>query len=243
MARRGRFVVVDGIDGSGKGTLVSALKRWAIRRKLKVLDLRAYGKWHETLPTPEEVRRYEVVVSAEPTFSLVGRAIREEIVQDNRRLYPAEVVADAFSLDRYVSYQRVILPAIRAGIDVFQERSFTSSVTYQPLQSPSVTVRKLLRLPGNALGLRHAPDLFVVADVEPSVALKRLRGRRGKRDNSIFERLQFLTRLRKQFNSNRLRRLLRRARTKVVYLDTGKSKQESEQEIVRVWELFRQGKL
>lgn len=243
MPRRGTFVVVEGIDGSGKGTLVNVLASWARRQRRKILDLRAYAKRHGTIPEPSETIRYDVILSAEPTFSLVGRAIREEIVRENEREYPPEIVAEAFSLDRYVLYRRVVIPALRAGRTVIQERSFLSSLVYQTVQTKRLTPQALLKLPGNVLASRFPPNLVIVADVDPYVALKRLRGRREKSDESIFERLRFLRKLQQGFSSLWFRRLVAQLGSKLVYLDTDKPMAKTWREVLALWDLFRNRKL
>src|SRR3989339_1426636 len=106
---KGFFVMIDGIDGSGKGTLVQALVLYAWRAdpRRRILDLRSYGNKYHSLPQPSELKNYDIIVSSEPSFSLIGRAIRDEIVHNNKREYSALATAQAFALDRSVLYRRV----------------------------------------------------------------------------------------------------------------------------------------
>jgi len=136
--------MVDGIDGSGKGTIIQHFGQWAKKRKMKVLDLRKYGQKYHSLPDPAELKKYDVILSAEPTFSLIGRAIREELVKDNKRDYSAHATAQAFSLDRYLLYQRIIIPALKLGKHIFQERGVTTSIAYQPLQAEPIYLPEIM---------------------------------------------------------------------------------------------------
>ena len=40
----GGFVIVDGIDGSGKGVMMQSFREWAGEKSLRTLDLREYFK-------------------------------------------------------------------------------------------------------------------------------------------------------------------------------------------------------
>ncbi|MEK7518563.1 MAG: hypothetical protein AAB549_01430, partial [Patescibacteria group bacterium] len=176
MKRKGKFIIVDGIDGSGKGTIVDAYMAWAQAKQLHVFDVRAFAKSNQRLPEPKEWQGSDVLFSAEPTHAGIGHVIREEIVRENARHYSGLETAMAFSLDRHILYQKVILPALARGILVIQERSVSSSIAYQPLQG-SVTLRQLLKLEGNAFTLKHRPDLLLIPVCPVSVCLKRLANR------------------------------------------------------------------
>src|SRR3989338_8440508 len=149
---RGKLVVVDGLDGSGKGVIVDALGCWAEGNGLKGLDLRDGSE----LPEPEALSDYGAILSAEPTFSFVGKAIRDEMVRANNRKYSAMSLAYAFSLDREILYKRIIIPALSAGKHVFQERGVVTSIVYQPVQE-KIQLNEIMKLPGNKLALDYPP--------------------------------------------------------------------------------------
>src|SRR3989344_3024437 len=109
-----RFVMVDGLDGSGKGTIVDGLAEWAEKKAMKILDIRSYCSEKNDFPSDAEINDAEVLISCEPTFCYVGKAIRDELVRANGRQYSAWSLAQAFSLDREILYRRVIIPAVKA---------------------------------------------------------------------------------------------------------------------------------
>lgn len=239
---KNRFVMVDGLDGSGKGTIVDALQRWAELKGMNVLDLRSYCREKNTFPEAEEIIQYDAVVSAEPTFCLVGRAIREELVRATDRHYSAISLAQAFALDREILYKRVLIPAIKAGKYVFQERGISSSLVYQPVQE-HIQLSELIRLAGNRTALQFAPGLFVVATVKPETVINRL-GKRSKKDYSIFDNLGFQRNIDARFRSEWLRQLFEQHGSKVVYLDTDEPKtvDDTQNDAVKVFEQFLAGK-
>src|SRR3989344_6197226 len=194
---KNRFVMVDGLDGSGKGAMVDALQNWAGQKGMKVLDLRSYCQEKNAFPEPEEVLQFDAIVSAEPTFCYVGRAIREELIRATARQYSALSIAHAFALDREILYKRVLIPAIKTGKYIFQERGISSSLVYQPVQE-HIQLSELIRLPGNRTALQFSPALFMVAVVKPETVMRRL-GSREKKDNSIFDSLGFQRKIDERF--------------------------------------------
>lgn len=238
MNKRGKFIMVDGIDGSGKGTIVEELCRLARKDGLQVFDLVAYEKRYHTLPQPEEVRGYDVIRSSEPTHSLVGLAIRNEIVRDNGRDYAGSAVTQAYALDRFLLYKRVIIPALRRGTWVIQERGVTTSLCYQPIQQEPVQLRKILSLEGNRLALRWRPDVVLLTTVDPQEAIRRLRSRSGKQDRAIFERFTFLRKAQRRFISRWFRLLFARRGSIVEHISTDGSLTATKAKAQQLWSTY-----
>jgi dTMP kinase len=218
--------MVDGLDGSGKGTIVDGLAELAESKALKVLDVRKYCREKEEFPSTEEINAADIIVSCEPTYCYVGKAIRDELVRASERTYSAWTLAHAFSLDREILYQRVIIPALKAGKIIFQERGLVSSLVYQPVQE-HIQLSELLKLPGNKLAMQNAPSLLLIAKVSPETVVKRL-GQRAKKDNSIFDNLSFQRKLEERYNSEWLKHLFEQHGSKVDYIDTNEPKTEQD---------------
>ena len=231
---KGKFVMVDGLDGSGKGVAVNALKEWAVSKGMNVLDLREYWKNNEGFP---DIEGYDVIASAEPTFTGTGRKIREELIR-NGSAATAKEVAEAFSEDRKELYEKVIMPARKAGKLIFQERGVITSIVYQPIMGESETdLDFVLNLPGNKLCLDNAPDLLVITVVDPEVVIERL-GKREKDDNAIFEKLEFQKKVKKIYEGNWLKKLFEEKGSKVAYLDTNppSTVEDTKKKIVEIFE-------
>ncbi len=234
----GKFVMVDGLDASGKGTIVRSLGEWATSKGMKVLYFNEFCKEFHRFPETEEIMEYDVLVTDEPTYSYVGQAIREELIKDNGREYSAMTIAQAFALDREILYKRLIIPALKAGKIIFQERGVVSSAVYQPAHG-KIPLSEIINLPGNRLALQHAPNLLIILQVNAEAVIGRL-GARTKKDDAIFENLAFQKKLEERYSSDWLRSLFEQHGSVVKYLDTNPPKtiEESKEEARRIWEEF-----
>jgi len=102
---KGKFVVIEGIDGSGKTTVIKVLK--------KIL----------------ERKRYKVKVTKEPTNGLVGRAIYEYIRKESKRDLIIEALL--FAADRRWHNLKIIIPSLDIYDFVISDRYIFSSLAYQ----------------------------------------------------------------------------------------------------------------
>jgi dTMP kinase len=106
MAKRGVFIVFEGIDGSGKSTHIKALAE----------ELRGRG--------------YSVLQTSEPSKDRIGNFIRRYAERNDSRLTP-ETEALLFAADRFEHVKTVIEPALRRGRIVISDRYLYSSLAYQ----------------------------------------------------------------------------------------------------------------
>jgi len=180
---KGFFIMVDGIDGSGKGTIINIIKDFFEEKGKKVFDLRDYEKEKQDFPEVEDIEEYDVIASVEPSYCLIGKAIRNEIVKNNGRTYSGLTTSYAFALDREILYKKVLLPSLKRGKIVIQERGVITSLVYQPIQLERITLHQIMNIPGNKLALKNAPDLLLITDVKPEVVMARLREREKQEKN------------------------------------------------------------
>lgn len=234
---KGKFIMIDGLDGSGKGTAVSALRDYFEKQGKKIFDLREYWQGTNDIPSVEEVMEYDVICSAEPTFSMVGKVIREEIVRTNQRQYSGMTTAQAFALDREILYKKLIIPAKKAGKIIIQERGVTTSLVYQPVQNEKIQLKEIINIPGNQVAIKNAPDLLIIVKVDPEVAIERLNARE-KKDQAIFENLVFQRKVQYRFESNWLKKLFTHYNSKMLYLDTNPPStiEDTKKKTIQMWE-------
>lgn len=139
----GRFVVLEGGDGSGKSTQLRGLAGW----------LRDQG--------------VEVVETFEPGATDAGAAIRELLLH---RPDPIDPVAEALLMaaDRAQHVATVIGPALARGAWVVSDRFLPSSLVYQGVVR-GLGVDAVAEINRLAVG-GVQPDLVVLLDVSDAVA-------------------------------------------------------------------------
>ncbi len=105
MNKKGVFIVVEGLDGSGKTTQAEILAR-----RLS--------------------KTFNVMLTAEPSRGKIGAFIREGCLYENERL-PTEAEALLFAADRIEHVETELKPALDEGKVVVCDRYIYSSLAYQ----------------------------------------------------------------------------------------------------------------
>jgi dTMP kinase len=152
-AGRGRFITVEGPDGSGKTTAARHLAEW----------LRARGR--------------ETVLTGEPGGTPLGEEVRRLVLHLRDVSDALDPRADAllFAAGRAQHTAQVIRPALARGAWVVCARYLDSSMAYQG-GGYGIDLDELRRLQAFATyGL--LPDLTVLLDVPVEVGLDRTRRR------------------------------------------------------------------
>ncbi len=238
---RSKFVVVDGIDGVGKGVFLSTLLEEAQKEGKAIFDAHPFWKEHNYHPSLSEIQSmYQVLHTSEPTFAGIGRYIREELIAKNARRYSPEAVAEAYALDRHILYEQLVLPALDAGIDVFQSRSFSTSIVYQRQSALDegriFDIASIMSIPGNAFCAAHPMDYMLVPTIADAEEALRRAQTREKEDNCRFENLDFQLKIKKQYESEEFQRVFRDLGVPLIYLDAGKSIDFSRQQATAFYE-------
>ena len=102
---KGAFIVIEGLDGSGKTT----------QAKLLAATLR---------------KNRETVFTAEPSQGKIGKFIRSRILYGEKRVQTS-IEALLFAADRIDHIQKEVAPAISRGSVVVSDRYLYSSLAYQ----------------------------------------------------------------------------------------------------------------
>lgn len=169
---RGRFIVFEGIDGSGKTT----------QARLLAKRLEENGK--------------KVVMTAEPTDLPTGRALREAL---GGKVKKSECeMAVLFVEDRIahnIAPDSGIEALLEAGAWVICDRYYYSTLAYQG-QSTDYAWVKSMNLDCPQI---RKPDLCIYVDLLPEQSLERIR--KGRESVEIYENIETLSRVREQFLS------------------------------------------
>lgn len=156
----GKFISLEGPDGSGKSSVIKELKK----------QLNDLG--------------YEVVTTREPGGSPIAERIREVILDVNNTAMDAKTEALLFAASRRQHLVETILPALEEGKIVLSDRFIDSSIAYQGV-ARGIPAEDIWAI--NQFGIEdHMPDLTLLIDVSAEVGLERIYKARGQRQ---FDRL------------------------------------------------------
>lgn len=167
---RGKFIVFEGIDGSGKSTQAKKLKEY----------LESQGK--------------ECTSTFEPTYGQIGEFLHK-ILSGSEKADP-RVIAALFAADRLdhiLNQADGIKKQLDEGKYVICDRYYLSSFAYQGSEVPLDWVIELNREARAEL----KPDITILVDIPPEVSLERIK--KGRESFEIYENLQRLTAVRENY--------------------------------------------
>jgi len=146
---RGKFIVFEGLDGSGKSTQVNKLKL-----RLDSLNIKCH-------------------FTREPSDSIPGGIIRSAITK--KAVLEEETVALLFIADRIEHITNDILPFLNKGIHVISDRYYLSNIAYQGV---SMKLETLINLNNMMIMNKLRPDVTFYLDTPPEECIKRLENER-----------------------------------------------------------------
>ena len=166
---KGRFITVEGIEGTGKSTNIHFLASLI------------------------EAAGYDVLQTREPGGSPIAEQIRQLILDHDQELMPPITELLLFFAARSLHLQNKILPALKEGKWVLCDRFADASYAYQGV-GRKLGVKRVERLKEWVLdGLE--PDLTVLLDAPAEIGMSRAAAR-GEGDRMDNETLVFYQRVR-----------------------------------------------
>ena len=110
---KGKFIVIEGIDGCGKTTQIDEISRW--------------------LPTSGLMgEESKLIKTREPGGSLLGKKLRNLILENNKNNKPSSLAELLlYSADRAEHVSKIISPALAKGDWVVSDRFSDSTLAYQ----------------------------------------------------------------------------------------------------------------
>ncbi len=174
--RRGKFIVLEGGEGSGKGTAIDFLK--------------------ERCAT--EFPGKEFVFTREPGGTEYGEELRGALLSPaNKGKVTALSELLTFCAIRANHCDLLIRPALDAGKIVVCDRFYHSTIAYQIYGRDRKELRPVFErinsyaIGGNGKGGGLEPDLVIFLDVEPEIGLERIQRRKGELTRFDQEKLMF----------------------------------------------------
>lgn len=118
---KGRFIVLEGIDGSGTTTQAERLRAFL------------------------ESRGHDVHLTRQPSTGIIGKQVRAFLAKQEGTSVNWEMLALLFAADRLHHWQTEIEPALNDGKTVISDRYVLSSLVYQGDDCPEEWVREINR--------------------------------------------------------------------------------------------------
>ena len=110
---KGKFIVIEGIDGCGKTTQIDEISKWLPNSGLME-------------------KNSKLITTREPGGSLLGKKLRDLILDNNKNNKPsylAELLL--YSADRAEHVSKIISPALKKKDWVLSDRFSDSTLAYQ----------------------------------------------------------------------------------------------------------------
>jgi len=142
-----RFIVLEGLDGSGKSTQLSLLSHKMTKQ----------GLLH--------------IATRQPSDGPAGTLVREALYTNAME---NETLALLFAADRYQHVKKTVAPALNQGKHVLCDRYYYSNLVYQAGDAEALT---RLMAYNQVVMEENRPDIVLFLDVAPEECMRRLQSR------------------------------------------------------------------
>src|SRR3989338_751255 len=166
------FVVIDGLDGSGKSEIIRMLHKYLFSKS----------------------KNYRILTTREPTNGRYGKQIWQMLRKEKYPESSSRKLVNLFVKDRAEHLKNTIEPFLKMSNKhelkiVLCDRYYYSTIAFQGAQGLSIKdmIQKNKQF--------RKPDVAFILNVEPSVALERIEYRQKEK----FEQLEFMKKIRKNF--------------------------------------------
>lgn len=172
---KGLYIVIEGLDGSGKSTQVENLQKYF------------------------ESRGKEVIITSEPKRDLIVGQIIAQIL-DSKITIPSKAYQFLYTADRAVNHAKIVEPALKRGAVVISHRCFWSAIAYgvfdQGQSKYNKEITDYLFVSQSILSYYHqfiAPNYTFYLDVSMDTIVSRLAQMSKKKD--IYEKREKLAKI------------------------------------------------
>ena len=170
---KGKFIVIEGIDGSGKTTQINQLSKWLISTDL----------------IPEN---NQLVVTREPGGTQLGQSIRSLLLDTSREKSPDSITELLlYAADRAQHVNEIIRPSLNKGDWVISDRFCGSTLAYQGY-GRKLDI-KLIKDLETIATQGVSPDITFLLDIPVEESIKRRKNRKDDRIEK--EGKEFLTKV------------------------------------------------
>ena len=174
---KGKFIVIEGIDGCGKTTQINEISKWLPKSGLMETNS-------------------QLITTREPGGSLLGKRIRNLILDNNKTNKPSSLAELLlYSADRAEHVAKIILPAINNKNWVICDRFSDSTLAYQGYgRNINLDIIKNIE---SIVCQGQSPDLTIFLEISPEESILRRKNKVPDRIES--EGIKFLEKVNKGF--------------------------------------------
>jgi len=160
---KGKFIVIEGIDGCGKTTQIDELSKWLPKSGLIKKDCK-------------------LITTREPGGSLLGKKLRGLILDNNESNKPSSLAELLlYSADRAEHVSKIISPALKNNDWVISDRFAASTLAYQGYgRNINLEIIKNIE---SIVCQGEYPDLTFFLEISPEESISR-------RKNEIPDRIE-----------------------------------------------------
>ena len=174
---KGKFIVIEGIDGCGKTTQINEISKW--------------------LPKSGLIKKNsKLIKTREPGGSLLGKKLRNLILDNNKNNKPsalAELLL--YSADRAEHVSKIISPALEKNDWVLSDRFSDSTLAYQGY-GRNINL-KIIKNIESIVCQGERPDLTIFLEISPKESV--LRRKNLVPDRMESEGIKFLQKVNEGF--------------------------------------------
>jgi len=174
---KGKFIVIEGIDGCGKSTQIDKLSKW--------------------LPNSGLIKKgSQLIKTREPGGSLLGKKLRGLILDNNENNKPSSLAELLlYSADRAEHVSKIISPALNNNDWVISDRFSDSTLAYQGYgRNINLEIIKNIEY---IVCQGESPDLTFLLDISPEESIFRRKNKIPDRMES--EGIRFLEKVNEGF--------------------------------------------
>ncbi len=179
--KKGYFITVEGLDGSGKSTQMDLITRYLKERGRKV------------------------IVSLEPGGTSIADRIRDLLLDPQCSDMDVRTELFLYLASRAQHTSRLIIPALNRGMDVICSRYYDATIAYQGYARG--LDRDFIKNANDFATYGLHPDLTIIIDIEPRQGIsqahttKKKHNVKGKGDRMEQESLDFYRTVRKGYQA------------------------------------------
>ena len=174
MRRKGLFITVEGVEGSGKSTNIEVIEEFLSERMV------------------------EYTITREPGGTLLGEEIRELLLRRHEEEMDATTELLLIFAARAQHLNTKIKRSLAEGVWVLCDRFTDATYAYQG--AGRGLDEKLISQLERLVQVNLRPDLTVIFDLDPRIGLERAR-QRGQLDRIESQKLEFFQRVREGYKN------------------------------------------